>query len=106
MAILTCPTDIVYASRERVWDLLTAPREIARWSHTTLLEGPERRIVVGDRLTFGAGLGRRLKVRFLVTVADPPEQLALEIGLPLGVVNHEVVRITPLGTGSCRVTYN
>jgi len=28
------------------------------------------------------------------------------VRLPLGVVNHEVVVVTPLGMGRCRVTFN
>lgn len=53
MAIQTCPTDIVEASTEKIWELLTTPRLYERWVDAKLLEGPGRPLAAGDRLVLG-----------------------------------------------------
>src|SRR5437764_15290168 len=100
-----CPTAVMHASADRIWHLLTTPRELARWSDTTLIDAPNRELQAGDRLVLGAGIGHRLRVTFLVREAIRPHRLALDIRLPLGITNDEVIRITPVGAEGCRVTY-
>jgi hypothetical protein len=50
VAIQTCPSDIVAASAERIWKLLTQPTELAAWSGARLIEGPTHPLVPGDRV--------------------------------------------------------
>jgi uncharacterized protein YndB with AHSA1/START domain len=57
MAIQTCPTDIVAAQPELIWDLLTQPDKVAAWSGTELINGPNRALVPGDRVVLGPGFG-------------------------------------------------
>jgi uncharacterized protein YndB with AHSA1/START domain len=101
-----CPTDVVNAPAERIWQLLTTPRELARWTRTALIDAPDRELRGGDRLVLGAGVGHRMKVTFQVREAIRPHLLALDIRLPFGVTNNEVIRIMPLGPEACRVTFN
>ena len=101
-----CPTDVVNAPAERIWQLVATPRELTRWSDTTVIDAPDRELRGGDRLVLGAGLGYRLKVIFHVREAARPRELALDIRLPFGVTNDEVIQITPLGENACRVTFN
>jgi uncharacterized protein YndB with AHSA1/START domain len=101
-----CPTDVVPASADRIWALLTTPRALAAWSETRLIQGPARELKAGDRLILGAGLAHRIPVSFLVREAVRPHRLAFDIRLPLGVTNEEAIRITPLGSNKSRVTYN
>jgi uncharacterized protein YndB with AHSA1/START domain len=101
-----CPSDVVHAPADRVWRLLSIPAELARWSGTKVLESPDRELRAGDRLVLGAGIGRRMNVTFHVLGAAPPQRFALDILLPLGVTNQEVIEITPLGEDTCRVTFN
>lgn len=101
-----CPTDGVRAPAERIWHLLTTPGELARWSDTKLIEGPDRELRAGDRLVLGAGIGHRLKVIFQVQEAVRSQRLAIHIRLPLGVTNDEVIQIAPIGADECRVTFN
>jgi hypothetical protein len=54
----------------------------------------------------GAGLGHRFLIHFHICRITPAEELAIEIALPFGVTNHEVIRITAAGAGGCRVTFN
>jgi uncharacterized protein YndB with AHSA1/START domain len=106
MTIHTCPTDVVHASAERVWHVLTTPDELARWSRTRVVRGPSRPLVTGDRLVLGAGLGHRLTVLFHVLEAAPPHRLTVDVYLPFGVVNHEAVVITPISANECNVGFN
>ena len=106
MSIVTCPTEIIAAPAEWVWELLTRPAELARWSDAKLLEGPARPLQAGDVIVLGAGIAQRLKVTIEVKAVEPTRQLTLDARLPLGVVNHEVVVVTPLGMERCRVTFN
>src|SRR5262245_56500713 len=100
-----CPTDIVQAPAVRVWDLLTTPDELVRWSDTRVIEAPGRTLDVGDRLVLSVGRGRWMKVVFDVQEAMAPRRLALRIGLPLAVVNNEIIEIVPLDGHSSRVTF-
>ena len=98
-----CPTEVVLASAERIWDLLTDPRELAQWSGTKLVEGPACPMSAGDHLVLRAGL-----LRITVDVLDmrPPWELTLDVRLPFGVGNHEQIQITAINAHSSRVTFN
>lgn len=98
-----CPTDVLLASAERIWHLLTDPRKLAQWTGTTLVEGPACPISVGDRLVLRAGV---LRITFDVLDMRPPRDLMLDVGLPFGVTNHEQIQITPIDAHSSRVTFN
>lgn len=99
----TCPTDIVHASRERVWELLTDPARFD-WLGVKLVETPARNLAVGDRLVFGPAPGLRLS--WNVLSIEPLRRLELDIKAPFGIRNHEIVVVSPLGSDSCRVTFN
>ena len=104
MMIETCPSETVAASAERIWTLLTRPQDLARWSGSKVVDGPQAdTLAVGDRLVLAPGFGLRatLEVRAL----DPGRELTVDVSLPLGVLNHETVRITPLVGGRCQVSF-
>lgn len=102
--IETCPSDIVEAPAERVWELLTDPQKLAGWSGTAVIDGPRTRpLVVGDRLVLGVELGLRTVLDVRVLAA--PREFTVDVRLPLGVVNHETVQITPLDERRCRVSF-
>jgi hypothetical protein len=98
-----CPTDVILASTERIWRLLTDPHQLARWTGTTLVGGPSRPVSVGDRLVLRAAV-----FRIIVDVLDISalKQLTLDVALPFGVMNHEQIQITPIDVHSSRVTFN
>ena len=99
----TCPTDIVQASPEQVWELLTNPARLD-WLGVKLIEAPASNLAVGDRLVFGPAPGLRLS--WNVLSIEPPHTLELNIKAPFGIRNHEMVVVSPLGSDSCRVTFN
>jgi uncharacterized protein YndB with AHSA1/START domain len=98
-----CPTDVILAPVERVWRLVTEPRDLAHWSGTRLVEAPTRAIRAGDQLVFRAGV---FLITFDVVDLDAPRQLTLDIALPLGVKNREQIQITPIDARTCRTTFN
>jgi hypothetical protein len=106
MALQTCPTTIVRAHADRLWYLLTTPAELARWSGAKLLLVPTRPLKAGDRLMLGAGIVGMMKVIFDIIEVEPPRRLALDISLPFGITNHELVIIAPISPSECRVTFN
>jgi len=93
----------VGASPERIWELFARPASFAQWAGIRLVEGPGRDLAPGDRIVFGKG---PFRIVWKVLSLDPPRELALDIQVPFGVVNHEVVRISALGGGRSRVTLN
>jgi uncharacterized protein YndB with AHSA1/START domain len=99
----TCPTDIVQASPARVWELLTDPARLD-WVGVRLVEAPARHLAAGDRLVFGPAPGLRLS--WAVLSVEPPRTLELDIEVPFGIRNHEVVVVSPLAGDSCRLTFN
>ena len=99
----TCPTDIFHASPEQVWDLLTDPARFD-WVGVKLVESPAHHLAVGDRLVFGPAPG--LHLSWNVLAVEPLRTLELDIEVPLGIRNHEVVVVSPLSGDSCRVTFN
>ena len=98
-----CPTDVILAPVERVWRLVTEPRDLAHWSGTRLVEAPTRAIRAGDQLVFRAGV---FLITFDVVDLDAPRQLTLDIALPFGVKNREQIQITAIDARTCRTTFN
>jgi hypothetical protein len=103
MSITTCPTEVVAAAPERIWDLLTRADKLAEWSGAKLLDGPARPLEPGDRVVLG-GFGMTLTVDVLGM--EPLRQLTADVALPFGVVNHEVIQLSPIDAGRSRVTFN
>ena len=101
-----CPADVVNAPAERVWQLVTMPTELARWTDTLLIDAPDRQLRAGDRIVFGAGVAQHLKVVLTIRDVVPTRELSLQVRLPFGVTNDEVIRITPLAANACRVAFN
>lgn len=98
-----CPTEVIQAPVRRIWHLLADPRQLAQWSGAKLDEGPQRPVRAGDRFILKK---RGMRIRFLVVDAQPLQHLNLDVQLPLGIVNHELVQLTVLRTAACRVTFN
>jgi uncharacterized protein YndB with AHSA1/START domain len=99
----TCPTDIIYASPEQVWDLLTNPARLD-WVGVKLVEAPAHHLAVGDRLVFGPAPG--LHLSWNVLSVEPLRMLDLDVKTPFGIRNHEIVVVSPAGSDGCRLTFN
>ena len=76
-----CPTAVVLAPAERIWDLLTDPRKLAQRTGIKVVEGPAGSISAGNHVVLGAG---PLRITFDVLDMRPPRQLTLMAGSRLG----------------------
>jgi hypothetical protein len=99
----TCPTDVIHATPERIWELLTNPA-CYDWLGVKVIDPPARTLAVGDRLLFGPAPGLRLS--WTVLSIDPLRTLELDVRVPFGIRNHETVVVSPVGVDGCRVTFN
>lgn len=104
MSINACPTTVVAASPERIWELLADASSLARWTDTRLLEGPARPLQAGDRIVYGAGPG--LRAIFDVLEVVPRQTLRVDVTMSFGIVNHEVIQLAPIDGAHTRVTFN
>lgn len=107
--ISSCPTDIVDASVETVWELLTDP---AGWSsfydlRVSRIEppGPAQ---VGQRVSGESGpRWLHLPVTLTYKAIDVSQRsLDLAVQLPLGIAVREELRCTPISDRQCRVNYH
>jgi hypothetical protein len=100
----TCPTDVVEAPVEVVWQQITEPSHLEGWVGGPLVSTPTRAATKGDVLDFRTGpFGAT--VRFIIGEPKPMTELPVRIEIFLGIVNEKVVRITPTNPGRCRVTF-
>ena len=99
----TCPTDIIHASPERVWELLTNPARLG-WLGVKVIQSPARTLAAGDRLVLGPAPG--LRASWNVLSVEPLRTFEFDVKVPLGIRNHQIVVVSPVGAGSCRVTFN
>ena len=108
MAVIACPTTVVEAPAEAVWRLLTVPEHYERWAGARAVGvKPPGPAVEGQRIDFERRrMGRRWKFHFEVGLVDPSRSLELTVRLPLGVVNHERIVLSPAGERRTRVTFN
>jgi hypothetical protein len=107
MLLSVCPTTVAEAPASSVWALLVGPRALDRWWDAESLEAPDRPLVPGDRIVaHPKGAPGFLRLFLDVTSVDAEQwQIGFDIRLPLGVRLEELMRIVPLGTERCRITF-
>jgi uncharacterized protein YndB with AHSA1/START domain len=105
LAVTSCPTDVIHARPERIWDMLTHTKELDRWLGAKLLSAPNPVIATGDHLVFTPGFGLKL-LQWDILEMRPPRQLVFDVRVPFGIINHEVIVLSPVDDGRCRVTFN
>jgi uncharacterized protein YndB with AHSA1/START domain len=99
-SVSVCPSALVEAPIERVWDVLTSPVGLDAWADASLVwadpPGPAR---PGQRLRLTTpAFGRTFPVGIDVLEVDADRhRLHFLVDLPLGLVNDETVTMTDTG---------
>ena len=106
MPLIACPTDVVDAPTDVAWSMMDPARLDTWWDARVRRVVPAGPLSKGQRVEAGAGPGFALGLTMDVLEVDHDAHRArLLIRLPLGVVNDEMVTMTPLGPDRCRVTF-
>ena len=108
MGLTICPTAIVAAPVESVWELLSEPTLYDQWWDARMERiVPEGKASPGQMLSATtSALGRKWDVTLKVEAVNPEKhQIQLHVTLPLGIVNDATITGTAIGTASCRVQY-
>jgi uncharacterized protein YndB with AHSA1/START domain len=106
--VSVCPMAVVEAPVERLWDLVTSPKEFDAWADATLVSAqPPGRARAGQRLGLVTrSLGRTFRVDISVLEVDAERRrLHLLIQLPLGLVNDETITMAPAEEGRTIVRF-
>jgi hypothetical protein len=106
---VSCPTSIVDAPVELVWQLLTSPEGWGDFYNVRITAvDPAGTAVVGQTVFAESGPQfLHLKLQFRFTDIDALNyKLGLDARFPLGVTVRENLTCVPLGEKQCRVNYN
>ncbi len=109
MNYVSCPTSIVNAPVELVWQLLTSPEGWGDFYDVRITAvDPAGTAVVGQTVFAESGPQfLHLKLQFRFTDIDALNyKLGLDARFPLGVTVREDMTCVPLGEKQCRVNYN
>ena len=108
MALSFCPSAVVAAPVQIVWEVLTQPASFGQWAdarvESVVPPGP---LAPGQVILLSApAFGRNWQVRFDVVKVDPERhQIELQVKLPLDMYMEEHLSCTPVDEQSCRVQY-
>ena len=103
MTVNVCPAGVARAEPDRVWALIATPERLDEWVDGKFVSAtPPGPASKGQRIELSTPAFRR---RWLVTMdvggVDPQRRwIDFEVKLPLGLVNHEHVTLTPTETGT------
>jgi len=103
-----CPSAVVDAPIDRVWDLVTRPEGFDLWTDATLVSAePHGHASAGQELHLVTrALGWTFAVGITVREVDPERhRVGFRVALPFGVVNDEVMTLTEAGEGRTLVRF-
>lgn len=106
--VSVCPSAVVDAPVDRVWDLLTQPEGFDLWTDASLVTAePGGPATPGQELHLVTrALGRTFAVRISVREVDPERRrLHLLVTLPFGIVNDEVMTMAQAGPARTLVRF-
>jgi len=108
VGLSVCPSAVVAAPVDRVWDLLTRPEGFDKWADATLVSAePDGAAQPGQKVHLVTGaLGLKFAVTIDVLDIDRENhRLHFLVHLPFGVVNDETVTMAGAGEGNTLVRF-
>jgi uncharacterized protein YndB with AHSA1/START domain len=103
-----CPSAVIDAPVDRVWELVTRPEGFDLWTDATLVSAePDGRASAGQELHLVTrALGWTFVVRISVREVDADRhRVGFLVALPFGVVNDQVMTMTEAGEGRTLVRF-
>jgi|SRR5215831_4074224 len=103
-----CPSAVIDAPVDRVWDLMTRPEGFDLWTDATLVSAePDGHAAAGQELHLVTkALGWSFAVRITVREVDAERhRVGVLVALPFGVVNDQVMTLTESGEGRTLVRF-
>jgi uncharacterized protein YndB with AHSA1/START domain len=107
--VTTCPMATVQAPLSKVWRLLSEPGAYDTWVDAVLVSTePPGPLHAGQVILMRTrGAGRWWPVSFDILEVEPTEhRVALDVHLPLGIVNHEVITCRAVSDSQTLVGFN
>jgi hypothetical protein len=108
MAVSVCPIGTVAASADTVWSFLAEPERLDLWwdAHVERVDPPGP-MAAGQRIDASTrALGRRFRVWFSVDAVDATSRrLQLTAHLPLSIVDHATLSVTPIDATASRLSF-
>ena len=108
MGFSVCPTAVVAAPVEVVWENLVEWERYADWADVQVARRePEGAATVGQTITFtGKALGRTWRFLFKVEeINHESHQLGLYVFFPFGLQEKPHIVCAPIDATTCRVQY-
>jgi hypothetical protein len=108
MGFSVCPTAVVAAPVEVVWENLVQWERYADWADVQVARRePEGPATVGQTITFtGKALGRTWRFLFKVEeINHESHQLGLHVFFPFGLQEKPHIVCAPIDATTCRVQY-
>jgi uncharacterized protein YndB with AHSA1/START domain len=106
--VSVCPSAVVDAPVDRVWDLVTRPEGFDLWTDATLVSAePDGHATAGQELHLVTrALGWTFAVGISVREVDPERhRVGFLVALPFGVVNDQVMTLSDAGEGRTLVRF-
>lgn len=97
MPISVCPSDIVHAPLEDVWELLSQPSKYGSWVDAQFERDiPSGQAIDGQQLPATTrAFGRQWSVTVLVEHIDEARhRMQFSVALPLGIISHNTLTCT------------
>jgi ligand-binding SRPBCC domain-containing protein len=103
-----CPSAVVEAPVERVWDLVTQPESLHLWTDAALVraepDGPAQPGQLLHLVTRAMGWAFAITMRVGEVDAER-RRLGLLVELPFGIVNDEMITLADAGGGRTLVRF-
>lgn len=109
MVVTSCPVTTIRAPIHLLWEMLSQPSSYETWVDAELVAvEPPGPAAPGQVMRMRTrAMGRWWSVQFdVLDVVDSEHRIAVDVTLPLGIVNHEVIMCRAVSPEETQVGFN